>query len=98
MQIFAETALTPVLRLNIYGPRKNGAGIAQLVEPYLAKVAVASSSLVSRSKICTFFYIAYANFGAGVVLSPNYPRFLLYSVCKFWSGVVLSPNYPRFLL
>ena len=28
---------------------QNGAGIAQLVEPYLAKVAVASSSLVSRS-------------------------------------------------
>ena len=29
------------------------AGIAQLVEHDLAKVGVASSSLVSRSKICT---------------------------------------------
>ncbi len=40
--------------LSIYGERNNGAGIAQLVEPYLAKVAVASSSLVSRS---TFFVV-----------------------------------------
>ncbi|CRH36122.1 hypothetical protein BN1183_CJ_01500 [Pantoea ananatis] len=29
-----------------------GAGIAQLVEHDLAKVGVASSSLVSRSKLC----------------------------------------------
>ena len=46
---FAESPLTLSTGLSIYGARKNGAGIAQLVEPYLAKVAVASSSLVSRS-------------------------------------------------
>ncbi len=31
---------------------RNQAGIAQLVEHNLAKVGVASSSLVSRSKLC----------------------------------------------
>ena len=69
--------------LSIYGARNNGAGIAQLVEPYLAKVAVASSSLVSRStfllrnerrSLTAFFAFWQQKSGAGTMLTPGYPR------------------------
>ena len=49
---FMQTCLFGLDTINVFEHirrTQNGAGIAQLVEPYLAKVAVASSSLVSRS-------------------------------------------------
>jgi hypothetical protein len=48
-------ALTSPQRLLQFAPAAHGAGIAQLVERNLAKVQVASSSLVSRSRFSTPF-------------------------------------------
>jgi hypothetical protein len=50
----------PALRGNALGTIQDQAGIAQLVERNLAKVEVASSSLVSRSNFL-FFSVVYAD-------------------------------------
>ncbi len=48
-EIYVHKVLTDKFKSVQYAPLKHDAGIAQLVEHDLAKVGVASSSLVSRS-------------------------------------------------
>ena len=50
LQLIYSKVLTDRFKSVEYAPLKHDAGIAQLVEHDLAKVGVASSSLVSRSK------------------------------------------------